>query len=141
MSIADYNEVVQLWQKTEGVGLDNSDARPSIRRYLARNPGLSMVARDGKQLAGAVLCGHDGRRGYLTHLAVATEYRGRGIARELVRICLEKLKRTGIHKCNIHIFADNTRGEKFWKKIGWRKRPEVGVMQTALVPSDLKRCC
>lgn len=70
MRLADFDEVLALWQRTEGVGLNESDTRENIASYLQRNPGMSFVARDpdGK-LIGAVLCGHEGRRGYLHHLA------------------------------------------------------------------------
>ncbi|MEX0586364.1 MAG: hypothetical protein WD176_06955, partial [Pirellulales bacterium] len=74
MLATDYDEVVALWEATEGVGLNESDSRENIARFLARNPGLSMVARVGGQIGGAVLCGHDGRRGYLHHLAVGKQF-------------------------------------------------------------------
>ena len=83
MRIADYDEVLALWQKSEGVGLGESDDRAAIAAYLARNPGLSLVAVAGKRTVGAVLCGHDGRRGYLHHLAAASSHRRQGIARAL----------------------------------------------------------
>jgi len=63
MKLSDYEEVLRLWQDSEGVGLNESDTRPAIAAYLKRNRGMSYVARDGKLLVGAVLCGHDGRRG------------------------------------------------------------------------------
>jgi ribosomal protein S18 acetylase RimI-like enzyme len=90
---------------------------------------------------GAVLCGHDGRRGYLYHLAVALGHRQQGLGKKLVDACLEKLKRLGIQKCNIYVFDDNARGAKFWKKNGWVKRPEIRLLQKAIVPGELKRCC
>ncbi len=72
MTAQDYDEVAGLWRHTEGVGLDDdTDTREEIAAYLARKPGFSYVARQQCQIVGAVLCGHDGRRGYLHHLAVA----------------------------------------------------------------------
>ncbi|TLN13669.1 N-acetyltransferase, partial [bacterium] len=71
MTIDDYDEIIELWKTTEGVGLSDADSRRGINLFLQRNPNLSVVARDEDKLVGAVLCGHDGRRGYLHHLAVA----------------------------------------------------------------------
>jgi putative acetyltransferase len=132
MSLADYHEVLRLWQDTEGVGLNESDTRPAIASYLKRNPRMSFVARDGKELVGAVLCGHDGRRAYLHHLAVVPSHRRRGLGTKLVDRCLAELKRLGILKCNIFLFTNNAGGERFWRTNGWKKRLDICLVQKSL---------
>lgn len=132
MHLADYDAVLRLWQKTEGIGLNESDERRAIRRHLRRNPGMSFVARKGGKIVGAVLSGHDGRRGYLHHLAVEKAHRKNGLGRKLVEACLAGLRREGIFKCNIFLYTSNTAGEKFWKHIGWSKRADLVMMQTSL---------
>lgn len=132
MSVDDYEPVWQLWQQTEGIGLSESDSKPNVASYLARNPGLSCVARDGNQIIGGVLCGHDGRRGYLHHLAVAKRHRKQGVGQSLVTACLGRLAALGIPKCNLFLFADNAEGEAFWKHAGWVKRSDLVVMQKTL---------
>jgi ribosomal protein S18 acetylase RimI-like enzyme len=87
------------------------------------------VARHKVRIVGAVLCGHDGRRGYLHHLAVAPAHRHNGIGRALVEACLAKLGHIGIQKCNIFLFSDNEPGEAFWKHIGWNGRGDLKVLQ------------
>lgn len=130
--IGDYDEVLKLWQRAEGVGLNESDTRPAIALFLRRNPGLSFVAvRQGK-IIGAVLCGHDGRRGYLHHLAVAKRYRQQGVGRCLVEACLAKLRVADIHKCNIFVYAGHAPGMSFWKHNGWKLRTDLRVMQIQL---------
>jgi N-acetylglutamate synthase len=138
MTIADYEAVLQLWQKTEGVGLNESDGREPIESFLARNPGLSQVALNGAHIVGAVLCGHDGRRGYLHHLAVTKTHRKQGLGKALVEACLADLARLGIPKCNIFLFADNAEGEAFWKHNGWAKRTDLQVMQKPLAGTEQK---
>ena len=111
MTTADYDDVTELWRNTEGVGLDaDTDTREGIAAYLARNPALSYVARCDGRVVGAVLCGHDGRRGYLHHLAVTLTARHEGIGRALVAACLAKLGQVGIRKCSIFLFSDNEAG-------------------------------
>lgn len=139
MSIADYDEVLSLWRNTEGVGLNESDTRPAIASYLRRNPRMSFVARKGKELLGAVLCGHDGRRGYLHHLAVAPSARRKGVGTKLVNRCLAELKRRDILKCNIFLYNHNESGERFWKSSGWEKRSDLCLVQKNLGSSSPRR--
>lgn len=133
MSAADLPAVRDLWQATAGVGLSSSDSPESLTRHLARNPEMSQVAvLPDARLVGAVLCGHDGVRGYIRHLAVAADLRGLGIGRRLVDRCLESLRSVGLHKCTIFVFADNARGREFWEHGGWFGRPDLQVMQIGL---------
>lgn len=122
---ADYEQVVTLWRASEGVGLSEADGFSAICRYLERNPQMSLVAEAGGQIVGAVLCGHDGRRGYLHHLAIATEFRSRGLGRRLVEACLEQLGREKIAKCHIFVYPDNAQGLEFWRKIGFAGRMDI----------------
>jgi ribosomal protein S18 acetylase RimI-like enzyme len=128
MSIDDYAEIVELWSSTEGVGLSDADSLENINTFLKRNIGLSFVAEEnGKQIVGAILCGHDGRRGYLHHLAVNLVYRKNGIASQLVANCLAKLKEEGIKKCHLFVFSNNQQGLNFWNHIGFHKRNDLHV--------------
>jgi N-acetylglutamate synthase len=124
----DYEEVLALWQATEGIGLNDADARESVIAYLARNPGMSFVARSGHAIVGAVLCGQDGRRGYLHHLAVARPHRRQGLGRSLVEACLAQLAAVGIRKCNLFVYADHDDGQEFWRKMGWVQRSNLQIM-------------
>jgi putative acetyltransferase len=113
---------------TRRPGLSEADSREGICSFLGRNSGLSLVARGTKGLLGTVLCGHDGRRGYLHHLAVVPSFRGRGIGRALVETCLTQLAALGIQKCHIFLRADNRDGEHFWCKLGWQGWGDLSMM-------------
>lgn len=128
MTITDYDEVLALWQRCEGVGLSDADSLRNIRQYLDHNPGRSFVALMDDKVVGAVLAGHDGRRGYIYHLAVHPDCRRHGIGRNLVDRCLKALIDSGIMKCHIFIFNDNVAGIEFWKAAGWMPRSDIGVI-------------
>ncbi len=128
MAIRDYDEVIALWQESEGIGLSDADTREGVAHFLDRNPGLSLVACDGVQLAGAVLCGHDGRRGFIHHLAVHPSYRRRGLGRSLVDRCLGELKRLGIDKCHLFVYGENRDAIFFWQKTDWTERIDLIMM-------------
>ena len=73
---ADYPQVYALWRSTPGMGLNNlDDSEEGITRYLQRNPTTCFVAEEAGALIGTVLSGHDGRRAFIYHLAVAAPYR------------------------------------------------------------------
>lgn len=127
-TLADYADVIKLWRSTAGIGLSSADTRERIGAYLERNPGFSFVARQEGLLAGAVLCGHDGRRGLLHHLAVYPQYRNQGIGVKLVERCLESLHRGGIEKCHLFVFKDNLAAQEFWHKRGWKERIDLVLM-------------
>lgn len=127
-----YDEVYALWDRCSGVGLSSADERDQIAAYLARNPGLSFLAVDGPKVVGAVLGGHDGRRGYIHHLAVDDDYRRRGFGRRLVEKCLAALEEKGIQKCHLFIFHENERGIAFWQSEGWTLRRDITVMSKHL---------
>src|SRR4029453_487904 len=123
MTAADYAAVIALWNVCEGVRANETPAE--LARILDRNPGLCLVVRAGSALAGAILCCHDGRRGYLYHLGVHPDFRRQGIATELVDRCLAELARLGIRRCTIFLIRGNADGEAFWRRHGWRERTDL----------------
>ena len=135
LTMRDYDEALALWRRSQGVSLRGADGRDAIERYLRRNRGLSLVARDEGALVGAVLCGHDGRRGYLHHLAVDEAHRGKGIGRALVERCLGGLTSLGIEKCHLCIVSDNVGAQGFWRRVGWVDRADVRVMSRTMSAS------
>ncbi len=108
-----------LWSTAEGVELAEGDSEAELREYLARNPGASQVAMLGEHLIGAVLAGHDGRRGLLYHLAVSPGHRGKGIGRRLVHESLSILNDQGVRRVLILVARDNPSGRDFWARCGW----------------------
>ncbi len=130
LNIEDYDLVIKLWKSTEGIGLSDADSQENIKRFLHRNPELSLVAQKGGELVGAILCGHDGRRGYLYHLAIRKDQRLKGFGKELVSNCFQRLKLAGIDKCHIFVFRENEQGIGFWTKNRWESRLDLQIMSS-----------
>ncbi len=128
MSIEDYEEVHALWRASEGIKLTDTDSRESVARFLKHNPGLSFVVRDAGELVGAVLCGQDGRQGYLSNLVVSKSHRRKGLGRSLVGRCLFALMRIGIHNCNLFILDDSPGAMAFWEDVGLTQRVDLVMM-------------
>lgn len=119
MKADEYEAVSELWSATEGVFLADADTADGLASYLDRNPTTSFVALMNGRVVGAVLCGHDGRRASMHHLAVATQYRGRGIGRRLVSECINALAAEGISTSFIFVLQTNTEAIAFWQRLGW----------------------
>lgn len=117
--------VVAALASVPGVTKRDADSLPALERYLDRNPGLSVVAFQGTALAGFVLSGHDGRRGYLNHLVVLPEFRRQGIATRLVESALERLINAGIAKAHVDVLIENSAAQTFWLQSGWQLRRDV----------------
>lgn len=133
MVIDDYPAVLDLWQRSEGIGLNESDTREAVDAYLRRNPGMSAVSEsDADVIVGAVLCGHDGRRGYLHHLAVEPAFRRHGLGRQLLAWSFERFQEAGVPRCNILVFQDNESGADFWSHNGWNARTDLRVFQKVI---------
>lgn len=97
MRIEDYENVRRLWMSTPGMGLnDVDDSEAGIGRFLMRNPNTCFIAVNGDEVAGVILSGHDGRRGYVYHTAVA-----------------------------LVVFDRNETGNKFWEKRGFTVRNDL----------------
>lgn len=125
--IEDYDSAVALWRAVDGVEICEGDSREQIRDYLARNPGLSQVAEAAGEIVGALLCGHDGRRGYIYHLAVAAAFRGRGIGKMMLTECIPGLRKAGIERALILVEKNNAKGHAFWLRHGWEDIPALAM--------------
>ena len=134
MTIDDYDAVYALWLSCKGMGLNSvDDSREGIARYLARNPNTCFVAEDAGAVCGVIMAGHDGRRGFIYHAAVAPDARHRGIGRRLAERALEALKEEGISKAALVAFTRNEAGNVFWEKLGFQARHDLTYRSCALV--------
>lgn len=133
MSRKDYDGVYELWSSCAGVGLHEiDDSESGIAKFLSRNPETCFVALQDGKVIGAILAGHDGRRGYIYHLAVAEQHRGKGIGRELVSCVAQGLEHLGIQKAALVVFANNQDGNQFWEKVGFMSREDLTYRNSIL---------
>jgi len=124
MKSSQYDDVYDLWSRSAGVRLTSSDSKEQISRYLKRNKNLSSVALIDGKIVGAILCGHDGLKGFIHHLAVDSQHRRVGVAQALVQRSLSHLAEQGIGVCQIVVSSANCASEEFWRELGWRKQDD-----------------
>ena len=137
MALSDWPALEALWTRTPGIGLRYpDDTAEGLARYLLRNPTSSFVADMGGEIVGSVLAGHDGRRGYLYHVAVSPDNRRRGIGRALVMSALDALRAEGIQKAGLVVFQQNEQANPFWEALGWTHRNDLMYRDHSLAEEE-----
>ena len=137
MTIDDYEKLFEMWKNTPNMGLRSlDDSKEGISLFLKRNPTTNFVAYDDDKLIGAILSGHDGRRGYIYHTVVLPEYRRQGIATNLVDMAVKALQEEGITRVCLNVMETNEQGKKFWIDRGWEKKDFLGFYSKAITDKE-----
>ena len=123
LEVGDHGACCALWRNTEGIG--DAPSAAALTAFLGRNPGLSPLACVDGQVVGALLVSFDGIRGYFYRLAVARDWRRRGLASALVDHALAALHDAGADRINLHLFGHNAAAAAFWRRSGWE--PYAGL--------------
>lgn len=133
MTTEDYEAVHALWMTIKGFAIRSvDDSREGVERFIKRNPDTSVVAEEDGKIVGAILCGHDGRRGCLYHVCVHPDHRRRGIGKSMVVFCMNALKKEKINKVSLIAFTANDIGNAFWRTIGWTRREDLNYYDFVL---------
>ncbi len=140
MKPEDYPKVYTLWMSIQGFGIRSlDDSKEGVEKFLKRNPTTSVVAVDKDRVIGAILCGHDGRRGCFYHVCVAKEYRKHGIGKQMASFAIEALKKEGINKVSLIAFKNNEIGNRFWKRVGWTFREDLNYYDFTLNEENITK--
>ncbi len=124
----DYEAINDFWRNIEGIELDDSDSKRNFHFFLERNKGMSFLALNHKKIIGTCLASHNGRCGFLNHLAVIQNHRRKGTGKMLVQKCLKMLQSKGIKKNYIFLSKENDEAQVFWEHIGWFQYDQYLVM-------------
>ena len=122
----------EFWENTDGIKLTIGDTESELSNYHKRNKGMSFICMNGADLIGTILCGHDGRRGFIYHLAVHKDFRNDNIAADLIEMSLDQLRAADIKRCMIMTDEINESGKSFWLKMDWRKRDDLKMFSIDL---------
>ena len=140
MTMDDYEQVYDMWMTIHGFGIRSiDDSKEGVERFLKRNPTTSVVAEWDGKVVGAILCGHDGRRGCLYHVCVLEEYRKHGIGKAMVVACMRALQKEKINKVSLIAFKSNEIGNHFWKEAGWEFRDDINSYDFTLNEANITR--
>lgn len=131
MRCTDHDDLVGLWRLFPGNAVTRADSRDEFEAFLAMNGQFCFTACDKSGVAGSVMAGSDGRRGYVYHLAVRADHQRKGLGRELMRRVEDALFKAGLEKVHLFIFNDNP-AVSFYERTGWFVRHDITVMSKVL---------
>ena len=120
-------QVIALWE--EAFPDEPPRNRPDlvIRRKLAVQRELFLVALRSEELVGAVLAGYDGYRGWVYHLAVRGSVRREGLGTALMRAVERALAQRGCPKLNLQVRASNRGVVEFYRRLGYAVEDRVSL--------------
>jgi ribosomal protein S18 acetylase RimI-like enzyme len=95
-------------------------AKTSIPEKLKVHPELLLVAIERGTVAGSIMGGYDGHRGWISRAAVLRSYRGRGIGKALVEEVEKRLAALGCIEVNLQVVASNAAVAGFDRSLGYR---------------------
>lgn len=126
LTINDYEEIVKLWSRA---GLPfkpkGRDSKEAIQKQMRENPEFFLGVFENGKLVGTVIISSDTRKGWINRLAVAPEYRGRGIAATLIRESEEILRKRGIRIFCVLIEDYNKPSKELFKKCGYTEHTDI----------------
>ena len=126
---ADRAAVIALWQAA-GLTRPWNDAGSDFDLALTNPTSTVLLARDGAALAGSIMAGFDGHRGWVYYLATDPQRLGQGVGRALMRVAEQWLQDLGCPRIRLMVRADNLAARGFYNAIGYDDQDVVTMGRT-----------
>jgi ribosomal protein S18 acetylase RimI-like enzyme len=120
----DAEAVTALWRDC-GLTRPWNDPHKDFALALASDASVVLVARAGEALAGSVMAGFDGHRGWVYYLAVAPAHRRAGLGRALMAAAEAWLEARGAPKVQLMVREDNDAAIGFYQALGLERQKVV----------------
>ena len=116
--------VIELW---EACGLTRpwNDPRRDFALALDGATSTVLILRQGDILAGSVMVGFDGHRGWIYYLAVAASHAKRGLGRGLSAVAEDWLRARGVPKLMLLVRPENEAVRGFYGALGYEEEPRI----------------
>jgi ribosomal protein S18 acetylase RimI-like enzyme len=126
----DRETVLTLWADAFPNEPAYNQSERMIARKLRVQPELFLVAVEDGVVAGTVMAGYDGVRGWIHRLAVAQTARRRGIGTALLREAEMRLLALGCSKVNLQVRASNAGVVAFYEAAGYKVEANISMART-----------
>lgn len=121
---ADAAAVVALWRAC-GLTRPWNDPQADLDLALKTVGATVLVARTAVGIAGSVMVGFDGHRGWVYYLAVLPDRRGGGLGRALMAAAEDWLRARGAPKIQLMVREDNHAALGFYESLGLERQKVV----------------
>jgi len=119
--------VAALWREIFPAAPAHNVPEADIWRKLSVQRELFVVAELDGEVAGTVMAGFDGHRGWVYYLAVSPRHRKHGIGKALMDRVEADLVAMGCPKLNLQVRADNIGAVAFYRKLGFDVEERVSM--------------
>lgn len=99
----------------------------AIRRKLAIQREMFLVAEVEGHVVGTTMAGYDGHRGWIYSVAVDPNHRRRGIATSLIREAERLLKAVNCPKINLQVMPNNRGAVALYQSLGYAIEDRVSM--------------
>ena len=118
ISPADFPAVIALWEEA-GLTRPWNPPAADLQRALETQTSTVLGAFIEDRLVGTVMVGHDGHRGWVYYLAVASAERGSGLGRALMQAAEAWLVERGVVKVQLMVRETNAAVTGFYDRLGY----------------------
>lgn len=117
--------VVALW-RASGLVTSYNDPNADFR-FALNGPASDVLVGENRtgHIAGAVMVGCDGHRGWLYYVSAAPDERRVGIGRTMVRAAEAWLRARGVAKVQLMVRETNAQVAAFYERLGFEVTPRI----------------
>src|SRR5437588_3549665 len=124
---SDSSAVAALWRAVFPNERPHNEPARIFAEKRDVQPELFFVAEIDGAVAGTVVAGYDGHRGWLYRVAVDPTHQRHGIGTALVRHAEKALAALGCPKINLQVRSNNAAVAAFYRKLGWRDEELISL--------------
>ncbi len=125
---SEYFEGVQsLWLEAFPDDPPWNAAEVAIPAKVKAQPDLFVLAVDGVEVAGSIMAGYDGHRGWIYAVAVRKSHRASGLGSRLIREAERRLEALGCVKINLQVRVSNAAVIAFYQSLGYDLEERVSL--------------
>jgi ribosomal protein S18 acetylase RimI-like enzyme len=119
--------VIALWSEEQSDAAPHNDPATVIRNKLTVDRELFLVAVIDGVVAGTVMGGYDGHRGWVYAVMVGRSYRRKGVGSALLRRLEGLLAGRGCLKVNLQVRATNAGVVAFYDQLGYAVEERISM--------------